>query len=95
MYYTQSRNKFNRILREVKGCSKYVSITRHKSMEKSFFRIKQKDGTISTVKFDKENISDLMEHQVNPLYQKEYTIYVICENKPKKKNIYRFRRFEN
>ena len=65
------------------------------SMEKSFFRIKQKDGTISTVKFDKENISDLMEHQVNPLYQKEYTIYVICENKPQKKNIYRFRRFEN
>lgn len=65
------------------------------SMEKSFFRIKQKDGTISTVKFDKENISDLMEHQVNPLYQKEYTIYVICENKPKKKNIYRFRRFES
>lgn len=65
------------------------------SMEKSFLRIKQKDGTISTVKFDKENISDLMEHQVNPLYQKEYTIYVICENKPQKKNIYRFRRFEN
>ncbi len=65
------------------------------SMEKSFFRIKQKDGTISTVKFEKENISDLMEHQVNPLYQKEYTIYVICENKPKKKNIYRFQRFEN
>ena len=95
MYYTQSRNKFNRILREVKGCSKYVSITRHKSMEKSFFRIKQKDGTISTVKFDKEKIPDLMAHEVNPLYQKEYTIYVTCENKPKKKCTYRLKRFEN
>ena len=65
------------------------------SMEKSFFRIKQKDGTISTVKFDKENISDLMAHEVNPLYQKEYTIYVTCENKPKKKCTYRLKRFEN
>ncbi len=36
-----------------------------------------------------------MAHEVNPLYQKEYTIYVTCENKPKKKNIYRFQRFEN
>ena len=65
------------------------------SMEKSFFRIKQKDGTISTVKFDKENIPDLMAHEVNPLYQKEYIIYVACENKPKKKCTYRLRRFEN
>ena len=65
------------------------------NMEKYSLRFKKKDGAIITVKFEKENISDLMEHQVNPLYQKEYTIYVICENKPKKKNIYRFRRFEN
>lgn len=65
------------------------------NMEKYFLRLKKKDSAIITVKFEKENISDLMEHQVNPLYQKEYTIYVICENKPKKKNIYRFRRFEN
>lgn len=64
-------------------------------MEKYSLRLKKKDGTIITVKFDKENILDLMDHQVNPLYQKEYTIYVIYENKPKKKNIYRFRRFEN
>jgi hypothetical protein len=64
-------------------------------MEKYSLRLKKKDGTIITVKFEKENISDLMDHQVTPLYQKEYTIYVICENKPKKKNIYRFRRFEN
>ena len=64
-------------------------------MEKYSLRLKKKDSAIITVKFEKENISDLMEHQVNPLYQKEYTIYVICENKPKKKNIYRFRRFEN
>lgn len=65
------------------------------NMEKYSLRLKKKDGTIITVKFEKENISDLMEHQVNPLYQKEYTIYVICENKPKKKNIYRFQRFQN
>ena len=65
------------------------------NMEKYSLRLKKKDSAIITVKFEKENISDLMEHQVNPLYQKEYTIYVICENKPKKKNIYRFRRFEN
>ena len=64
------------------------------SMEKSFFHLKQKDGTITTVKFDTENIPDLMDHQVNPLYQKEYAISVICQNKPKKKNIYQFRRFE-
>lgn len=65
------------------------------NMEKYSLRLKKKDSAIITVKFEKENISDLMEHQVNPLYQKEYTIYVICENKPQKKNIYRFRRFEN
>ena len=65
------------------------------NMEKYFLRFKKKDGAIITVKFEKENISDLMEHQVNPLYQKEYTIYVICENKPKKKNLYRFQRFKN
>ena len=52
-------------------------------------------GTINTVKFDKENISDLMAHKVNPLYQNEYTIYVTCENKPKKKFTYRLKRFEN
>lgn len=34
-------------------------------------------------------------HEVNPLYQKEYTIYIICENKPKKKCTYRLKRFEN
>ena len=73
-----------------------MSITRHKSMEKSFFRIKPKDGTISTVKFDKEKkIPDLMAHEVNQLYQKEYTIYVTCENKPKEKCTYRLRQFEN
>ena len=65
------------------------------SMEKSFFRIKQKDGAISTVRFEKENIPDLMAHKVNPLYQKEYTISVICENKPKKKCTYQLKRFEN
>lgn len=65
------------------------------NMEKYSLRFKKKDGAIITVKFEKENISDLMEHQVNPLYQKEYTIYVICENKPKKKNLYRFQRFKN
>ena len=86
--YVERRQQASQIRR-------FTGIITTLSMEKSFFRIKQKDGTISTVKFDKENISDLMEHQVNPLYQKEYTIYVICENKPKKKNIYRFQRFEN
>lgn len=65
------------------------------SMEKSFFRIKQKDGAISTVRFEKENIPDLMAQKVNPLYQKEYTISVICENKPKKKCTYQLKRFEN
>ena len=58
-------------------------------------QIRRFTGTISTVKFDKENISDLMAHEVNPLYQKEYTIYVTCENKPKKKCTYRLKRFEN
>lgn len=65
------------------------------SMEKSFFRIKQKDGVITTVRFEKENIPDLMAHKVNPLYQKEYTISVTCENKPKKKCTYWLKRFEN
>lgn len=65
------------------------------SMEKFFFHLKQKDGAISTVRFDKENIPDLMAHEVNPLYQKEYAIYVTCENKPKKKCTYRLKQFEN
>lgn len=65
------------------------------SMEKSFFRIKQKDGVITTVKFDKENIPDLIAHEVNPLYQKKYTISVTCENKPRKKCSYQLKRFEN
>lgn len=65
------------------------------SMEKSFFRLKQKDGVITTVKFEKENIPDLIAHEVNPLYQKEYTISVTCENKPKKKCTYQLKQFEN
>ena len=47
------------------------------NMEKYSLRLKKKDGAIITVKFEKENISDLMEHQVNPLYQKEYTIALV------------------
>ena len=48
-------------------------------------QIRRFTGTITTVKFDTESIPDLMDHQVNPLYQKEYAISVICKKSRKRR----------
>lgn len=65
------------------------------NMGQKHLRLKKKDRTTIKVKFTEKDIPDLMAHEVNPLYQKEYTISVTCENKPKTKCTYQLMRFEN
>lgn len=86
--YVERRQQASQIRR-------FTGIITTLSMEKFFFRLKQKDGAITTIRFEKESTPDLIAHEVNPLYQKEYTISVTCENKPKKKCTYQLMRFEN
>lgn len=64
------------------------------NMAKYYMLLKKKDGTSINIKIDKENIPDLIAHEVNPLYQREYTLYVNRENKPKNNYKYRLKRFE-
>ena len=64
------------------------------SMAKYTLLLKKKDGPSMTIRITKDDIPALMAHEVNPLYQKEYTLYVTCENKPKGKCVYQLDHFE-
>lgn len=57
--------------------------------------LKKKDGTSITIKITQDDLPALMEQEVNPLYQREYTLYVTCENKPRKRCVYQLDHFED